>query len=487
MLTETIPLRNRALFREQAYIGGRWCDAASKESFAVTNPATGEVIGTVPMLGADEIDQAIAAAAEAQSDWAARTAGERSRILMRWYELILANADDLALLMTTEQGKPLAEAKGEVVYAASFVQWFAEEAKRAYGRTIPAPWDDKRIIVTKQPVGVTAAITPWNFPTAMLTRKGAPALAAGCTLVAKPAEDTPYSALALAVLAAEAGLPDGVLNIVTGDPEAIGKRLLASPTVRKVSFTGSTAVGKLLMRQAADTVKKISLELGGNAPVIVYDDADLETAVAGIMASKYRNTGQTCVCANRIFVQAGIYDRVLARLADEIARLKVGDGREEGVVQGPLINRQALEKVEAHVADARAKGGRVLVGGARHALGGTFFEPTLIADATPEMQLFAEETFGPVAPVFRFVDEAEAIALANDTPFGLASYVFSRDVGRIFRTAEALETGIVGVNSGIISTEVAPFGGMKQSGIGREGGQEGLEEFLETKYICLGL
>ncbi|RMD88229.1 MAG: NAD-dependent succinate-semialdehyde dehydrogenase [Alphaproteobacteria bacterium] len=487
MLTEAIPLRNRALFREKAFIGGRWCDAASKETFSVTNPATGEVIGTVPLLAEAEVEAAIAAAQSAQTDWAARPAKERAAILRRWYELILANADDLALLMTTEQGKPLAEARGEVVYAASFVEWFAEEAKRAYGRTIPAPFADKRILVTKQPVGVTAAITPWNFPAAMLTRKGAPALAAGCTIVAKPAEDTPFTALALAVLAAEAGLPDGVLNIVTGDPEAIGKRLLASPVVRKVSFTGSTAVGRLLMRQAADTVKKVSLELGGNAPVIVYDDADLETAVAGIMASKYRNTGQTCVCANRIFVQAGIHDTVVARLAEEIAALKVGDGREEGVVQGPLINAAALEKVEAHVADAKEKGGRVVVGGKRHALGGTFYEPTLIVDATRGMRLFDEETFGPVAPIFRFESEEEAIALANDTPFGLASYVFSRDVGRIFRTAEALETGIVGVNSGIISTEVAPFGGMKQSGIGREGGHEGLEEYLETKYICLGL
>jgi len=487
MLDDALPLKNRDLLREKALIDGGWREAASGESFEVRNPATGAVIAMVPKLGRKEVEEAIAAAKSAQADWAARTAKERSAILRRWYELMLEHAEDIALLMTGEQGKPLAEARGEVGYAASFVEWFAEEAKRAYGRTIPAHAPDKRILITKQPVGVVAAITPWNFPAAMLTRKAAPALAAGCSVVAKPAEDTPLTALALGVLAIEAGLPAGVLNILTGDPAEIGAALLESPTVRKVSFTGSTEVGRLLMRQAADTVKKTSLELGGNAPFVVFDDADLEAAVEGAMASKYRNTGQTCVCANRIFVQSGIYEPFVEKLAEKARALKVGGGLEEGVDQGPLINAAALEKVKAHVADAEAKGGRIVTGGKPHALGGTFFEPTVIAGAGREMRLFAEETFGPVAPVFRFETDEEAIALANDTPFGLASYFYSRDVGRVFKAAEALESGIVGVNTGLISTEIAPFGGIKQSGLGREGGREGLEEFLETKYICLGL
>ena len=487
MLDDVLPLSRRDLLKERALIGEDWREAASGESFEVRNPATDTVIATVPKLGRAEVEEAVAAAARAQADWAARTAKERSAVLRRWYELMLEHADDIALLMTSEQGKPLAEAKGEVGYAASFVEWFAEEAKRAYGRTIPAHASDKRILVTKQPVGVVAAITPWNFPAAMLTRKAAPALAAGCAVVAKPAEDTPLTALALGGLAIEAGLPAGLLNILTGDPEEIGAALLESPGVRKVSFTGSTEVGKLLMRQAAETVKKISLELGGNAPFVVFDDADLDAAVEGAMASKYRNTGQTCVCANRIFVQSTIYEPFVEKLAEKARALKVGGGLEEGVMQGPLINRAALEKVEAHVADAKAKGGRIVTGGKPHDLGGTFFEPTVIAEATREMRLFEEETFGPVAPVFRFDTDEEAIALANDTPYGLASYFYSRDIGRVFKAAEALESGIVGVNTGLISTEIAPFGGVKQSGLGREGGQEGLDEFLETKYLCLGL
>jgi len=487
MPEDAVSLSVPSLLRQQALIDGDWRDAAGGGSFPVVNPATGAEIARVPSLGRAEVAAAIEAAARAQREWAAETAKSRSAVLKRWHALMMEHQEDLARLMTSEQGKPLAEARGEVAYAASFVEWFAEEAKRAYGRTIPGHAPDKRIIVTKQPVGVVGAITPWNFPAAMLTRKGAPAIAAGCAVVAKPAEDTPLTALALGVLAQEAGMPPGVLNIVTGDAEEIGASLLESELVRKISFTGSTEVGKLLMRQAADSVKKISLELGGNAPFIVFDDADLDAAADGLMASKYRNTGQTCVCANRIFVQARVYEPFLERLAGKISELKVGNGFEEGVAQGPLINAAALEKVKAHVADAESKGGRILAGGGPHALGGTFFEPTLIADAGREMQLFGEETFGPVAPVFRFETDEDAIALANDTPYGLASYFYSRDIGRIFRAAEALESGIVGVNTGLISTEVAPFGGVKQSGLGREGGQEGMEEFLETKYLCLGV
>jgi len=482
----SLALSNASLFREQALIGGHWTDGAAGETFEVCDPATGEVLGSVPFLDASDMAAAIETAATAQKDWAARPAKERAGVLMAWHDLMLANQDDLALIMTREQGKPLTEAKGEVAYAASFIKWFAEEARRIYGRSIPAASEDRRLFAIQQPVGVTAAITPWNFPAAMLTRKAGPALAAGCAMIAKPAEDTPFTALALGVLAEEAGLPAGLLNIVTGDAATVTTPLMDSEILRKISFTGSTEVGKLLMRQAADTVKKVSLELGGNAPFIVFDDADIDAAISGAMASKYRNTGQTCVCANRIFVQEGVYDAFVEKLADEAGKLKVGAGIEDGVEQGPLINAQALEKVAAHVADAKQKGGRIVTGGEPHALGGTFFEPTVIAEASREMQLFTEETFGPVAPVFRFKDDAEAVAMANDTPFGLAAYFYARDIGRIVRAAEGLETGIVGVNTGLISTEVAPFGGVKQSGIGREGGHEGIEEYLETKYVCLG-
>ncbi len=486
MSHDPIRLTRPALFRQQALIGGRWVDGSTGKSFEVRDPATGNVLGTVPSLSAEDMAPAIHTAIEAQRDWARRPAAERAALLMRWHDLMLEHREDLALLMTREQGKPLTEARGEVGYAASFIKWFAEEARRVYGRTIPAAAADRRLITIQQPIGVTAAITPWNFPAAMLARKAGPALASGCAMIAKPAEDTPFTALALGFLALEAGLPDGLLNIVTGEPTTITKPLMDSSAVRKISFTGSTEVGRLLMRQAADTIKKVSLELGGNAPFIVFDDADIDAAVEGVMASKYRNTGQTCVCANRIFVQDAVHDAFVSKLAAATSKLKVGAGTEEGVEQGPLINAQALEKVTAHVADAVDKGGRIVVGGKPHARGGTFFEPTVIADATRNMRLFDEETFGPVAPVFRFTDDDEAIAMANDTPFGLASYFYARDLGRVIRAAEALETGIVGVNTGLISTEVAPFGGIKQSGIGREGGHEGIGEYLETKYICIG-
>src|SRR6185312_14983120 len=418
--------------------------------------------------------------------WRALPAKERSKILRKWYDLIMASVDDLALLLTTEQGKPLAEAKGEIVYGASFVEWFAEEAKRVYGDVIPSPTNDRRLIVLKQPIGVCGAITPWNFPNAMITRKVSPGLAAGCTFVLKPAEQTPFSALALAELAERAGLPKGVLNIVTGDPVAIGQELCASPVVRKVTFTGSTEVGRILMRQSADTIKKMSLELGGNAPFIVFDDADLDAAAEGALASKYRNAGQTCVCANRIYVQDKVYDAFAAKLAEKVKAFKVGKGTEPGVAIGPLIDEQGLKKVEEHVADAIAQGGKVVLGGHRHPLGGRFYEPTLITEMKTTMKVAREETFGPVAPLFRFRDDAEAIRLANDTEFGLCAYFYSRDVGRIFRAAEAIESGIVGVNVGIISNEVAPFGGVKQSGLGREGSKYGIEDFLEIKYVCLG-
>ena len=474
------------LFRQQALIGGRWVDGAAAGTFDVRDPASGSVLGTVPSLSAADVARAIDTAVTAQRDWAGRPATERAALLMRWHDLMLEHREDLALLMTREQGKPLAEAQGEVAYAASFIKWFAEECRRVYGRTIPAAAADRRLITIQQPIGVTAAITPWNFPAAMLTRKAGPALASGCAMIAKPAEDTPFTALALGFLAREAGLPDGLLNVITGDPVTVTKPLMDSNAVRKISFTGSTEVGRLLMRQAADTVKKMSLELGGNAPFIVFDDADIDAAVDGAMASKYRNTGQTCVCANRIFVQDAVYDAFVEKLAAATARLKVGAGTEDDVTQGPLINVQALEKVTAHVADALEKGGRIVIGGKPHARGGTFFEPTVIADASRDMRLFGEETFGPVAPVFRFHEDDEVVALANDTPFGLASYFYARDIGRVIRVAESLESGIVGVNSGLISTEVAPFGGVKQSGIGREGGHEGIGEYLETKYICIG-
>ncbi len=479
-------LKDPQLLRDRAYVDGAWVEADNRARIDIDNPADGSRVAHVPNMGAAETKRAIDAASAALPAWRALPAKERSRLLRKWYELILAHADDLALLLTTEQGKPLAEAKGEITYGASFVEWFAEEAKRVYGDVIPSPTNDRRLIVLKQPIGVCAAITPWNFPNAMITRKVAPGLAAGCTFVLKPAEQTPLSALALAVLAERAGIPKGVLNIITGDPVAIGKELCANPTVRKVTFTGSTEVGRILMRQSADTIKKMSLELGGNAPFIVFDDADLDAAAEGALASKYRNAGQTCVCANRIYVQDKVYDAFAARLAEKTRALKVGRGTEAGVTVGPLIDEQGLRKVEEHVADAIAQGAKVVLGGKRSSLGGRFFEPTLLTEMKTSMKVAREETFGPVAPLFRFKDDAEAIRLANDTEFGLCAYFYSRDVGRIFRAAEALESGIVGVNVGIISNEVAPFGGVKQSGLGREGSKYGIEEFLEIKYVCLG-
>ena len=481
----SITLKDPALFRTQCYIGGAWVSAA--RSFPVHNPASGERLGAVPDMGVEETRRAIAAAEAAFPAWRAKTGKERAAVLRKWNDLIVAHLDDLALILTTEQGKPLAEAKGEVAIGAAYVEWSAEDAKRVYGDTIPSPWADKRLVVIKQPVGVCAAITPWNFPHSMITRKVAPALAAGCTVVLKPAEQTPFCALALAELAARAGFPKGVLNIITGDAPAIGGELCANPAVRKISFTGSTEVGRLLMTQVAPTVKKISLELGGNAPFIVFDDADLDAAVEGAMISKYRNSGQTCVCANRLFVQDGVYEEFAAKLAAKVRTLKVGAGTEAGVQQGPLIDQQALAKVEAHVADAASGGARVLTGGKRHARGGTFFEPTVLADVNPSMKIFREETFGPVAPLFRFGSDAEVIALANDTEYGLAAYFYSRDIGRVWKVAEALDYGMVGVNSGLITTEVAPFGGVKQSGLGREGSKYGIEEYVEVKYVCMGL
>ena len=479
-------LKDTALFRQQAYIDGAWMDADGGMTFDVTNPANGEILGTVPQMGRGETARAIKAAEAALPAWRAKTAKERAAILRKWYELILAAQDDLAKLMTAEQGKPLAESMGEVVYGASFIEWFAEEGKRLYGEYIPTHAMDKRIQVIKQPIGVVASITPWNFPNAMITRKCAPAMAAGCTVVAKPAEDTPFSALALAELADRAGIPKGVFNVVTGVPAEIGQEITSNPAVRKVSFTGSTAVGKLLMKQCSDTVKKVSLELGGNAPFIVFDDADLDAAVAGVMASKYRNTGQTCVCANRIYVQDGVYDAFAEKMAAAVGELKVGSGFEDGVAQGPLMNDQAIEKVERLVADAVEKGAQVKVGGARHELGGTFYTPTILTDVTNDMACAREEIFGPVAPLYRFSDEADVIEKANDTQYGLAAYFYARDIGRVYRVAEALEYGIVGINEGIISTEVAPFGGVKESGLGREGGKYGIEEFVEVKYLCIG-
>ncbi len=479
-------LNNPALFRQQCYIDGAWVDADTGATVEVTNPADGAVLGTVPRMGTGETRRAVAAADAALPEWRARTAKERSAVLRRWYELMLENQEDLARLMTAEQGKPLTESMGEVVYGASFVEWFAEEGKRVYGDTIPPHQADKRIVVIKQPIGVVASITPWNFPIAMITRKCAPALAVGCTVVAKPASATPYSALALAELGERAGLPPGAFNVVTGGAGEIGGELTSNPVVRKLTFTGSTEIGKVLMAQCAQTVKKVSLELGGNAPFIVFDDADLDAAVEGAIASKYRNTGQTCVCANRLLVQDGVYEDFASRLAQAVSGLKVADGFTDGAQQGPLIDMAAVEKVEAHIADAVAKGARVALGGKRHALGGSFFEPTILVDVTPEMAVAREETFGPVAPLFRFKTDQEAIAMANDTEFGLAAYFFSRDMARIWRTAEAIEYGIVGINTGLISTEVAPFGGVKESGIGREGSKYGTEEFLEIKYLCMG-
>ncbi len=481
-----LTLKSPSLLRQQAFLAGRWCDADSGAVFAVTNPATGEVIGHVPDMGADEARRAIDAAQAAWAGWRRRTAKERSAILRRWNDLMLAHADDLAAIMTAEQGKPLAESKGEIAYAASFIEWFAEEGKRVHGDTLQSPAGDKRLLVVKEPIGVCAAITPWNFPAAMITRKAGPALAAGCTLVLKPAEGTPFSALALAALAEEAGVPAGVFSVLTGDARAIGGELTANPIVRKLSFTGSTEVGRLLMAQSAPSIKKLSLELGGNAPFIVFDDADLDAAVAGAMASKFRNAGQTCVCANRLYVQAGVYDAFAEKLVAAVRALKVGPGTEPGVEQGPLIDAAALDKVEAHIADAVAQGGRVLTGGKRHALGGTFFEPTVVAGARPGMRVAREETFGPLAPLFRFETDAEVVQLANDTEFGLASYFFSRDIARVWRVAEALEYGMVGINTGLISNEVAPFGGVKQSGLGREGSSYGMDDYLVVKYLCMG-
>ena len=480
-------LQSPELLVQRCLIGGRWTEADDGATLVVRNPASTEEIARVPACGAAETQRAIAAAEAALPAWRERTAKARAQVLMQWLQLILQHTEDLAALITAEGGKPLAEARGEVAYGASFVEWFAEEGKRAYGETVPSPAADKRILVIKQPVGVCAAITPWNFPLAMITRKVAPALAAGCTVVVKPAEQTPLTALALARLAEQAGFPAGVFNVITGNPVAIGGALTASPVVKKLSFTGSTEVGRLLMAQSAPTLKKLSLELGGNAPFIVFDDADLDQAVAGAIAAKYRNSGQTCVCANRFLVQAGIYDAFAARLAEQVARLQVGDGSAPGTQQGPLIDADALAKVQAHVADALDKGARLLTGGRPHPRGGNFFEPTVLANVTPAMRVAREETFGPVAPLFRFDTEAEAIQMANATEYGLAAYFYTRDVARAFRVGEALEYGMVGINTGLISNEVAPFGGIKQSGLGREGSRHGLDEYLELKYLCFDL
>ncbi|RJP83909.1 MAG: NAD-dependent succinate-semialdehyde dehydrogenase [Desulfobacteraceae bacterium] len=479
-------LSDSQLFREQAYINGGWADAGSGRVMTVLNPSTNEAIGTVPLMGREETGQAVDAASAAWVDWRTRTARERAAILRRWHDLMLANREDLAILMTAEQGKPLAESRGEIAYAASFIEWFAEEGKRVYGEVIPSPAAGQRLVTTRMPVGVCAAITPWNFPSAMITRKAAPALAAGCTIVVKPASKTPFSALALAELASRAGIPAGVFNVVTGDAANIGEELTANPLVRKLSFTGSTETGKHLMRQCANTVKRLSLELGGHAPFIVFSDADMDAAIEGAMTSKYRNSGQTCICANRFLVEAGIEEEFAHRLAEKAKGLRVGDGFSADAQQGPLIDMKAVEKVEAQIQDALDKGARLLTGGCRHALGGTFFEPTVLAGVTPDMRIAREETFGPVAPIFRFDSEAEAVRMANDTPYGLAAYLYTRDMGRIWRVTDALEYGMVGVNTGMMSNEVAPFGGMKESGFGREGSRHGIDEYLEIKYLCMG-
>jgi len=479
-------LSDPSLFLEANLVGGEWIGAAGRDVIAVTNPATGAVLGHVPSLRREAVARAIEAAHRAQPAWRAKTGKERAAILRRLFDLMIEHQDDLARIMTAEQGKPFAEAKGEIAYAASFIEWYGEEAKRVYGDTIPAQVAGRRILVQKEPIGVFAAITPWNFPSAMITRKAGPGWAAGCTGVIRPASETPFSALALGVLAERAGLPAGVCNIVTGPSSECGKELCENPLVRKLSFTGSTRVGAILLSQCAPTVKKTSMELGGNAPFIVFDDADLDEAVKGAMASKYRNTGQTCVCANRFLVQAGVYDRFAEKLAVAVGQLKVGGGMKEGVTQGPLINTAAVDKVEEHVRDALAKGARLVAGGKRHELGGNFFEPTVLADVPPSALVFREETFGPLAPLIRFETEADAVAMANDTEFGLAAYFYSRDIGRVMRMAEALEAGIVGANEGLISTEVAPFGGVKSSGLGREGSKYGIEDYLEIKYVCLG-
>ncbi|WP_296656961.1 NAD-dependent succinate-semialdehyde dehydrogenase [Paraburkholderia sp.] len=479
-------LKDASLLQNKAFLAGEWQAAEDGATLDVTNPATGALIGTVPRMGASETRRAIAAANAAWPAWRAKTAKERGAILRKWHDLMMEHADDLALILTTEQGKPLAEAKGEIGYAASFLEWFAEEGKRIYGDTIPTVAPDRRLVITKEPIGVCAAITPWNFPSAMITRKVGPALAAGCPIVVKPAEATPFSALAMAVLAQRAGVPAGVFSVVTGDPKAIGGELTGNPTVRKLSFTGSTAVGRLLMGQCAPTVKKVSLELGGNAPFIVFEDADLDAAVAGAVASKYRNSGQTCVCTNRFYVHDKVYDAFAAKLRDAVEKLKVGLGTESGVTQGPLINEAAVLKVESHIEDALAKGAQLLTGGKRHALGHGFFEPTILTGVTTAMKVARDETFGPVAPLFRFSSDEEVIKLANDTEFGLAAYFFSRDIGRVWRVAEALEYGMVGINTGLISNEVAPFGGVKQSGLGREGSHFGVDDYVVVKYLCMG-
>ncbi|HBB78474.1 NADP-dependent succinate-semialdehyde dehydrogenase [Stutzerimonas nitrititolerans] len=480
-------LKDSSLFRQQAYVDGAWLDADGGQTLEVNNPASGEVLGTVPKMGAAETRRAIEAAERALPAWRDLTAKERSQTLRRWFELIMQNQEDLARLMTLEQGKPLTESRGEIAYAASFIEWFAEEAKRIYGDTIPGHQKDKRIIVIKQPIGVTAAITPWNFPAAMITRKAGPALAAGCTMVVKPASQTPFSALALAELAERAGIPKGVFSVVTGSAGDIGNELTANPIVRKITFTGSTEVGAKLMEQCAPGIKKVSLELGGNAPFLVFDDADLDEAVKGAMQSKYRNAGQTCVCVNRIYVQDGVYDAFAQKFQAAVEKLKIGNGLDDGVDVGPLIDDRAAAKVKEHIEDAVANGARVVTGGKAHSLGGSYFEPTLMINVPHTAKVAKEETFGPLAPLFRFKDEAEAIALANDTEFGLAAYFYARDLGRVFRVAEALESGMVGVNTGMISTEVAPFGGVKSSGLGREGSKYGIEDYLEIKYLCLGL
>lgn len=480
-------LKDTSLFRQQAYIDGAWLDADSGQTLKVNNPATNEIIGTVPKMGAAETRRAIEAADKALPAWRALTAKERASKLRRWYELMLENQDDLARMMTIEQGKPLTESKGEIVYAAAFFEWFAEEAKRVYGDVIPGHQPDKRLLVIKQPIGVTAAITPWNFPCAMITRKAGPALAAGCTMVLKPASQTPYSALALAELAERAGIPKGVFSVVTGSAGDVGGELTSNPIVRKLSFTGSTDIGRQLMAECAKDIKKVSLELGGNAPFIVFDDADLDAAVEGALISKYRNNGQTCVCANRLYVQDGVYEAFVEKLKTAVNRLNIGNGLEQGITTGPLIDSKAVAKVEDHIADAVSKGARVIAGGKLHTLGGTFFEPTILIDVPRNALVSKEETFGPLAPVFRFKDEAEVIKLSNDTEFGLASYFYARDMSRVFRVAEALEFGMVGVNTGLISNELAPFGGVKASGLGREGSKYGIEDYLEIKYLCLAI
>jgi succinate-semialdehyde dehydrogenase/glutarate-semialdehyde dehydrogenase len=479
-------LKDPSLLRQQCYIDGEWCDANDASTFTVTNPATGETVGTAPHMGASETRRAIDAANAAWPAWRKKSAKERAAILRKWNDLMLENADDLALIMTAEQGKPLPESKGEVAYAASFFEWFGEEAKRIEGDTLQSPWADRRLVVTREPIGVCAAITPWNFPAAMITRKVGPALAAGCPIVVKPAELTPFSAFAMAVLAERAGVPKGVFSVISGDSKSIGLEMTTNPIVRKMSFTGSTAVGRLLAAQSAPTIKKLSLELGGNAPFIVFDDADVDAAVEGAIASKYRNAGQTCVCANRLYVQDGIYDQFAEKLVAAVGKLKVGNGVDAGVTQGPLIEEKAVVKVEQHIADALSKGARLVAGGKRHELGHSFFQPTVLTNVTSDMMVATEETFGPLAPLFRFKTEEEVIAMANDTEFGLAAYFYARDIGRVWRVAEALESGMVGVNTGLISNEIAPFGGVKQSGLGREGSKYGMDDYLVIKYICMG-